>query len=98
LKRALFLLASFASLASLGLLAPSVAFAQDVSPGPGFDAPLPPEEPTPPPPEAYGMTPDPLIDVRNRRSWSEGATRTFLATTLDVGWVYLRPRASLGYG
>ncbi len=98
MKRALSSVASVVWLALLGPLAPRVAFAQDVAPGAGFDAPLPPEEPTPPPPEAYGITPDPLIDVRSRRSWSEGAPRTFLATTLDVGWVYLRPRASLGYG
>jgi len=42
--------------------------------------------------------PDALIDARMRRSWNEGRTRFFLATTLDVGWTYLRPRASVGYG
>jgi hypothetical protein len=71
----------------------AAASAQDLG-GPAFDAPLPPE----PPPEAYGMTPDALIDLQMRRSWNEGEARTFLASTLDVGWVYLRPRVSLGYG
>jgi hypothetical protein len=73
---------------------PSGARAQVSTPGPGFDAPLPPE----PPPEAYGMKPDALIDLQMRRSWNEGGPRGFLAATLDVGWVYLRPRLSAGYG
>ncbi len=42
--------------------------------------------------------PDELMDAKMRRSWNEGRTRAFLATTLDVGWTYIRPRASLGYG
>jgi hypothetical protein len=58
------------------------------------DTPLPAE----PPPEAYAMTSDELIDLRMRRSWNEGEVRSFLSSTLDVGWVYLRPRVSLGYG
>jgi len=62
--------------------------------GPISDAPLPPE----PPPEAYGYSPDNLIDTSMRRSWNEGRTRAFYAGTLDVGWTYLRPRLSLGYG
>ena len=44
------------------------------------------------------MQSDELIDLQMRRSWNEGETRAFLATTLDVGWVYLRPRVSFGYG
>lgn len=56
------------------------------------------DEPLPPPPEAYGFAPDALIDGTMRRSWNEGRTRSFAAATLDVGWVYLRPRLSLGYG
>jgi hypothetical protein len=80
------------------------ANAQQVPSGSPFDAPLPadppplPDEVTPPPPEAYAITPDELIDLRMRRSWNEGATRWFAATTLDVGWTYIRPRLSLGYG
>jgi hypothetical protein len=65
-----------------------------VGPGPISELPLPAE----PPPEAYATTPDELIDFSMRRSWNEGHTRAFAATTLDVGWVYLRPRLSLGYG
>jgi len=72
----------------------SRALAQVTTPGSTFDAPLPPE----PPPEAYAMQSDELIDLQMRRSWNEGETRSFLATTLDVGWVYLRPRVSFGYG
>ena len=80
---------------------PSIAHAQPSPSGVPMDTPLPPDEepPTEPPPEAYGLTPDPLIGGSSiRRSWSEGRTRPFLATTLDVGWTYIRPRASLGYG
>ena len=72
----------------------------------GADPPLPPEPAAsaaarsdatyPRPGVAY--PPDALIDLRMRRSWSEGDPRLFLATTLDVGWTYLRPRASVGYG
>jgi hypothetical protein len=42
--------------------------------------------------------PDLLVDPALRRSWNEGPRRYFLATTVDVGYLYLRPRASLGYG
>lgn len=80
---------------------PSIAHAQPTPSGNPMDTPLPPEDdpPTEPPPEAYGLQPDPLIGGSSiRRSWSEGRTRPFLATTLDVGWTYIRPRASLGYG
>lgn len=42
--------------------------------------------------------PDALIDLKMQRSWNEGRTRAFLATTLDVGWTYIRPRAAIGYG
>ena len=69
------------------------AYAQ-VGPGPISETPLPPE----PPPEAYAVTPDSLVDAAMGRSWNEGRVRGFAATTLDVGWVYLRPRLSLGYG
>lgn len=44
------------------------------------------------------LPPDSLIDTTMSRSWNEGKTRGFLATTLDVGWTYVRPRASVGYG
>lgn len=32
------------------------------------------------------------------RPWSQGEIRSFFAATVDVGFLYLRPRASLGYG
>lgn len=41
---------------------------------------------------------DHLIDRRMARSWSVAPARTFIATTVDVGWVYIRPRVSVGYG
>lgn len=41
---------------------------------------------------------DHLIDRRMARSWSVAPARTFIATTVDIGWVYARPRVSLGYG
>jgi hypothetical protein len=41
---------------------------------------------------------DDLIDPRLTRSWGELPPRSFVATTVDVGFVYARPRVSLGYG
>ena len=41
---------------------------------------------------------DDLVSAGSRRTWNEGRTRTFFAATLDVGWVYVRPRGTLGYG
>ena len=49
-------------------------------------------------PPGVRLVPDSLMDTTMSRSWNEGRTRAFLATTLDVGWTYLRPRASVGYG
>lgn len=51
----------------------------------------------PPLPPADGMS-DNLVDAQSRRTWNEGQARWFFATTVDVGWVYLRPRGSVGYG
>ena len=48
-----------------------------------------------------GLLPTPedaLIDPRMARSWGTLPPRTFVATTVDVGFVYARPRLSLGYG
>jgi hypothetical protein len=42
--------------------------------------------------------PDLLVDPALRRSWNEGPARPFAASTVDVGFLYLRPRLSLGYG
>ena len=51
------------------------------------------------PPLALLPTPeDALMDPRMARSWATLPPRRFVATTVDVGFVYLRPRLSLGYG
>src|SRR5436190_10279915 len=51
------------------------------------------------PPLALLPTPeDALMDPRMARSWATLPPRQFVATTVDVGFVYLRPRLSLGYG
>jgi hypothetical protein len=42
--------------------------------------------------------PDELVDWMMRRSWATGPARLFVAATLDIGYLYLRPRASFGYG
>ena len=90
---------------TLALTSTREARAQAIPSSNPSETPLPAEEPkgadayeARPPAEAYAMTADPLIDAKRPRSWNEGPARTFLATTLDVGWTYLRPRASLGYG
>jgi hypothetical protein len=57
----------------------------------------PPLDSTPP----LGILPtseDALIDPRMAASWGALPPRIFLATTTDVGFVYFRPRVSLGYG
>ena len=55
--------------------------------------------PDPKPPLALLPTPeDALMDPRMARSWATLPPRTFVATTVDIGFVYLRPRLSLGYG
>lgn len=55
-----------------------------------------------PDPEApLGVLPTPedaLIDPKMARSWGTLPARGFVATTVDIGFVYLRPRVSLGYG
>jgi hypothetical protein len=51
------------------------------------------------PPLGIFPTPeDALMDPRMARSWGTGPARTFVSTTVDVGFVYLRPRVALGYG
>lgn len=51
-----------------------------------------------PPLGLFPMRDDALIDPRMARGWGEGAPRWFVATTVDLGFVYGRPRASIGYG
>jgi hypothetical protein len=41
---------------------------------------------------------DALMDPRMVRSWGAAPARTFVSTTVDVGFLYLRPRVALGYG
>lgn len=41
---------------------------------------------------------DALIDPKMARSWGTLPARSFVATTVDIGFVYVRPRVSLGYG
>ncbi|MET0794810.1 MAG: hypothetical protein ABW061_25040 [Polyangiaceae bacterium] len=55
--------------------------------------------PDPTPPLGIFPTPeDALIDPRMARSWGTLPPRAFVASTMDVGFVYVRPRLSLGYG
>lgn len=59
-------------------------------PAPGYD---------PRPPLGIFPTPeDALMDPRMARSWGEAPPRYFIATALDIGFVYVRPRVSIGYG
>lgn len=76
--------------AAAALLAGGVAGAQD---RPEQELPLPEEKPKPEAPLG-----DPWMDIELRRNWSDLPSRPFIATTIDVGWVYLRPRVSLGWG
>jgi hypothetical protein len=41
---------------------------------------------------------DALMDPRMARSWSVAPARWFMSSTVDVGFVYLRPRVAVGYG
>jgi len=41
---------------------------------------------------------DALIDPKMARSWATLPARAFVATTMDFGFVYFRPRVSFGYG
>jgi membrane-associated phospholipid phosphatase len=41
---------------------------------------------------------DSLVEPESKRSWAEGSRRLFVGTTLDVGFLYLRPRGAVGYG
>jgi hypothetical protein len=51
------------------------------------------------PPLGIFPTPeDALMDPRMARSWGVAPARTFVSTTMDVGFVYLRPRVAIGYG
>jgi hypothetical protein len=53
---------------------------------------------TAPPLSILPSSEDKWVDPRMARSWSALPPRLFAATTVDVGFVYARPRLSLGYG
>jgi hypothetical protein len=74
--------------------------------GPTSDAPVPEREPRPtraqdlerPPLGIFPTSHDALIDPTMARSWSVAPNRPFVSTTIDMGYVYARPRVSVGYG
>jgi hypothetical protein len=51
-----------------------------------------------PPLGLFPTSEDALIDPRMQRSWGVAPPRTFVASTVDIGFLYIRPRVSLGYG
>ena len=51
-----------------------------------------------PPLGIFPSSEDALMDPRMARSWSVAPARWFVSSTVDVGFVYLRPRMALGYG
>ena len=51
-----------------------------------------------PPLSILPTPPDALVDPRMARSWGTLPPRAFVASTVDFGFVYFRPRLSLGYG
>jgi len=40
----------------------------------------------------------PTLPVVHSGYWENGGSRAFVSSTIDVGYLYLRPRLSLGYG
>jgi hypothetical protein len=65
-------------------------------------APEPPKQPPSPdvrpPLGLFPIDEDALIDPRMLRSWATAPPRLFVSTAFDFGFVYARPRVSLGYG
>lgn len=51
-----------------------------------------------PPLGLFPTSHDALIDPTLARSWAAAPARTFVSTTIDIGYVYARPRVSVGYG
>jgi hypothetical protein len=82
------------TLASPALAQTQVEVERSPAPPPassGFDGDKPPLGVLPTPEDA-------LMDPRMARSWATLPARTFVSTTVDVGFVYLRPRAAFGWG
>ncbi|HEY6461119.1 MAG TPA: hypothetical protein VIY73_13235 [Polyangiaceae bacterium] len=52
----------------------------------------------PPKPEPPLATPSTFIDRDMTRPWSAGHLRSFVAVTIDAGYLYLRPKLSVGFG
>ncbi len=68
------------------LLAPARALAQETTHGgvPAADLEMP--------------RADAVVDPEHARTWREGENRAFAAATIDAGYLYLRPRVSVGWG
>jgi hypothetical protein len=87
-------LALAASLEIALLLGATSVFAQDSS-----RLPLPPAPPSDVGPAAPGEPGSgKAADTTRPRFWAEGESRLFFATSIDLGFLYLRPRAIIGYG
>lgn len=92
-------LAALATVAAAVLARPATSLADEPLPRPPPEA----GEPVTLPDTSTPTTapPDPAsteADQPHTSYWQGGATRTFVATTIDAGYLYLRPRLSLGYG
>ncbi|HEY3497075.1 MAG TPA: hypothetical protein VGK73_20390 [Polyangiaceae bacterium] len=74
-------------------LAPALRAQEKTPPNPPEDS-----RESVPPLGIFPTSEDALMDPRMSRSWGVAPPRTFVATTVDVGYLYARPRVSLGYG
>ena len=97
---------------AVSALAARTAHAQEAvdagtEPEPGATAPAPAPAPAPSPETPANGTADSatakdegggLVDKTMSRSWWEGSNRFFFSTVMDAGYLYFRPRASVGYG
>jgi hypothetical protein len=54
--------------------------------------------PTAPAPSPLPAAAEPQMPMTHPGYWEQGPARPFMATTVDVGFLYARPRLSLGYG
>jgi hypothetical protein len=87
-----FFLAGFAAVAASG---PAQAQTEPVPPVPtGGGA----QDDSRPPLGIFPTPEDALMDPRMARSWGAAPARMFVSSTVDVGFVYARPRVALGYG
>jgi hypothetical protein len=86
-------LAHVAAVAAVGASAQAQAQAQ-TEPVPPASIPGAAQDDSRPP---LGILPTPE-DPRMARSWGAAPARTFVSSTVDVGFVYARPRVALGYG